>query len=86
MNAARTYVLGQRLRQIRQEQGVPLGQAAATAGISRLWAAQIEGGEILDLETMELYAQVLGARVTVTVEYEPRAPRSAGLSAMPTQR
>lgn len=83
--AARTYVLGQRLRQIRREQEVPLGQAAAAAGISRLWAAQIEGGEILDLETMQLYASALGARIAVTVEYDGGAPRPAELSAVPTQ-
>ncbi|MGD6748937.1 helix-turn-helix domain-containing protein [Streptomyces sp. BH105] len=83
--AARTYALGQRLRQIRQEQGVPLGQAAAAAGVSRLWAAQIEGGEILDLETMELYAAALGARIAVTVDYESDGARPPGLSAVRTQ-
>ncbi|MFI5663222.1 helix-turn-helix domain-containing protein [Streptomyces sp. NPDC051684] len=83
--AAHTYLLGRRLREIRQEQGVPLGQAAAAAGVSRLWAAQIEGGETLDLETMGHYAKALGARITVTVEHEPGADRPTGLSAVPTQ-
>ncbi|MGD6742421.1 helix-turn-helix domain-containing protein [Streptomyces sp. BH106] len=82
---ASSDILGRRLRQIRQEQGAPLGQVAAAAGISRLWAAQIEAGEILDLETMQLYASALGARITVTVEYESGVASPAKLSAMPQQ-
>ncbi|QNS07941.1 SsgA family sporulation/cell division regulator [Streptomyces xanthii] len=63
------HLLGLRLREMRQEQGVPLAHAAAAAGLSRLWAAQIESGEILDLDTVSRYASGLGARITLSVEY-----------------
>ncbi|MFI6874015.1 SsgA family sporulation/cell division regulator [Streptomyces sp. NPDC050400] len=73
----RAALLGRRLRDIRQEQDLSLRQAAAAAGLSTLWAAQIEAGEILDLETMSHYARCLGAELVVSVEYAGRArPRA----------
>jgi DNA-binding XRE family transcriptional regulator len=61
--------LGPRLREMRLEQGLTLERAAAAAGLSRLWAAQIESGDVLDLDTVSRYASGLGARVTLSVEY-----------------
>ncbi|MZD08386.1 SsgA family sporulation/cell division regulator, partial [Streptomyces sp. SID5785] len=66
--------LGPRLRAMRQEQGLSLDRAAAAAGLSRLWAAQIESGELLDLDTVSRYARGLGARVTLSVEYAAGEP------------
>lgn len=71
--AARTatdaYVVGHRLREIREEQGLTQGQVAASVGISQARVSQIERGEIHNLETMRAYAEALGARITVTIEY-----------------
>ncbi|MER6747020.1 helix-turn-helix domain-containing protein [Streptomyces fungicidicus] len=71
--AARTatdaYVVGHHLREIREEQGLTQGQVAASVGISQARVSQIERGEIHNLETMRAYAEALGARITVTIEY-----------------
>ncbi|MFJ3985553.1 helix-turn-helix domain-containing protein [Streptomyces fungicidicus] len=71
--AARTatdaYVVGHHLREIREEQGLTQGQVAASAGISQARVSQIERGEIHNLEIMRAYAEALGARITVTIEY-----------------
>ncbi|MGW3591875.1 helix-turn-helix domain-containing protein [Streptomyces fungicidicus] len=71
--AARTatdaYVVGHHLREIREEQGLTEGQVAASVGISQARVSQIERGEIHNLETMRAYAEALGARITVTIEY-----------------
>ncbi|MFH8533828.1 helix-turn-helix domain-containing protein [Streptomyces tendae] len=64
--------LGRCLRAMRREQGLPLAQTAAAAGLSRLWATQIERGELLDLETVQAYARALGARLVVGLEYDHR--------------
>jgi hypothetical protein len=61
--------VGRRLRTMRIEQGLSLDEVAAAAGLSRLWAAQIERCEILDLETTVTYARALGARLTICLEY-----------------
>ncbi|MET8472101.1 helix-turn-helix domain-containing protein [Streptomyces sp. NPDC006422] len=60
--------LGRQLHAVRTEQGLPLARAAASAGLSPLWAAQIECGEVLDLETLHAYARALGARLTVRLD------------------
>ncbi|GGZ26470.1 helix-turn-helix domain-containing protein [Streptomyces poonensis] len=79
--AARTsteaYVLGSHLREIREEQGLTQAQVAASVGISQARVSQIERGEISDLETVRTYAAVLGARITVSIEYGDRADGAA---------
>ncbi|MFD6905761.1 helix-turn-helix domain-containing protein [Streptomyces sp. NPDC060077] len=79
--AARTatdaYVVGHHLRAIREEQGLTQGQVAAAVGISQARVSQIERGEIHNLETMRAYAEALGARITVTIEYGDRRAGAA---------
>ncbi|MFI5572262.1 helix-turn-helix domain-containing protein [Streptomyces sp. NPDC051740] len=75
--ATEVYVAGHHLREIREEQGLTQAQAAASVGISQARASQIERGEIHNLETMRAYAEALGARITVTIEYGDRTAGEA---------
>ncbi|MCT9076927.1 helix-turn-helix domain-containing protein [Streptomyces fulvoviolaceus] len=64
LSAPQAYVLGHRLRAVREEQGLTRGQAADVADLFPTWISQIEGGEIHDLDTMRAYAHALGTRIT----------------------
>ncbi|MCI3278607.1 helix-turn-helix domain-containing protein [Streptomyces cylindrosporus] len=75
--ATEAYVVGHHLREIREEQGLTQAQVAATVGISQARVSQIERGEIHNLETMRAYAEALGARITVTIEYGDRTAGAA---------
>ncbi|GAB2863566.1 hypothetical protein GCM10027074_33530 [Streptomyces deserti] len=75
--ATEAYVVGHHLREIREEQGLTQAQVAASAGISQARVSQIERGEIHNLETMRTYAEALGARITVTIEYGDRTAGAA---------
>ncbi|MFE0130375.1 helix-turn-helix domain-containing protein [Streptomyces sp. NPDC059037] len=70
--ATEAYVLGQHLREIREEQGLTQVQVAESVGISQARVSQIERGEIHNLETMRTYAAALGAKITVSIEYGDR--------------
>lgn len=70
--ATEAHVLGHHLREIREEQGLTQAQVAGAVGISQARVSQVERGEIHNLETMRTYAQALGARITVTIEYGDR--------------
>ncbi|WP_405818371.1 helix-turn-helix domain-containing protein [Streptomyces sp. NBC_01390] len=52
-------------------------QVAASVGITRARVSQIERGDIHNLETMRTYAEALGARITVTIEYGDRTVGAA---------
>jgi len=75
--ATEAYVVGHHLREIREEQGLTQAQVAKAVGISQARVSQIERGEIHNLETMRTYAEVLGARITVTIEYGDRTAGAA---------
>ncbi|MGY1499751.1 helix-turn-helix domain-containing protein [Streptomyces sp. QTS52] len=75
--ATEAHVLGHHLREIREEQGLTQNQVAGLVGISQARVSQIERGEIHNLETMRTYAEALGARVTVTIEYGDRVVGAA---------
>jgi DNA-binding XRE family transcriptional regulator len=75
--ATEAYVVGHHLREIREEQGLTQAQVAELVGTSQARVSQIERGEIHNLETMRMYAQALGARVTVTIEYGDRTVGAA---------
>lgn len=75
--ATEAYVLGCRLREIREQQGLTQVQLAASIGISQARVSQIERGEIHNLETMRAYADALGARITVSIEYDGRTMGAA---------
>ncbi|MGW1052431.1 helix-turn-helix domain-containing protein [Streptomyces sp. NPDC001118] len=75
--ATEAYVVGHHLREIREEQGLTQAEVAKVVGISQARVSQIERGEIHNLETMRMYAQALGARITVTIEYGDRAAGAA---------
>jgi hypothetical protein len=47
---------------------------AVTADFFPAWVAQIEGGEIHDLETLREYARALGARIRGTRAARLRRP------------
>jgi len=66
LSAPQAYALGHQLRGVREGQGLTRGQVAVTADFFPAWVAQIEGGEIHDLETMREYARALGARIRGT--------------------
>lgn len=75
--ATEAYVVGHHLREIREEQGLTQTQVAKLLGISQARVSQIERGEIHHLETMRSYAEALGARITVTIEYGDRTVGAA---------
>ncbi|AKJ11815.1 XRE family transcriptional regulator [Streptomyces incarnatus] len=75
--ATEAHVVGHRLREIREEQGLTQAQVATSLGISQARVSQIERGEIHNLETMRTYAEALGARITVTIEYGDRTVGAA---------
>ncbi|MFF5014556.1 helix-turn-helix domain-containing protein [Streptomyces sp. NPDC001165] len=75
--AAEAYVVGHHLREIREEQGLTQAQVAESMGISHARVSQIERGEIHNLETMRAYAEALGARLAVTIEYGARSAGAA---------
>ncbi|MGW0826659.1 helix-turn-helix domain-containing protein [Streptomyces sp. NPDC002845] len=75
--ATEAYVLGHRLREIRKDQGLTQAQVAELVSISQARVSQIERGEIHNLETMRTYGEALGARGTVTIEYEDRTVGAA---------
>ncbi|MFJ9377670.1 helix-turn-helix domain-containing protein [Streptomyces sp. NPDC101455] len=75
--ATEAYVVGHHLREIREEQGLTQAQVAEAVGISQARVSQIERGEIHNLETMRTYAEALGARITVTIEYGDRTAGAA---------
>ncbi|MGW1915614.1 helix-turn-helix domain-containing protein [Streptomyces sp. NPDC002076] len=75
--ATEAHVLGHHLREIREEQGLTQAQVATSLGISQARVSQIERGEIHNLETMRTYAEALGARITVTIEYGDRTVGAA---------
>jgi DNA-binding XRE family transcriptional regulator len=75
--ATEAYVVGHHLREIREEQGLTQAQVAESVGISQARVSQIERGEIHNLETMRTYAEVLGARIIVTIEYGDRTAGAA---------
>lgn len=75
--ATEAYIVGHHLREIREEQGLTQAQVAEAVGISQARVSQIERGEIHNLETMRTYAEALGARITVTIEYGDRTAGAA---------
>ncbi|NGO43359.1 helix-turn-helix domain-containing protein [Streptomyces ureilyticus] len=77
--ATEAYVVGHHLRENREEQGLTQAQVAELVGTSQGRVSQIERGEIHNLETTRMYAQALGARVTVTIEYGDRTVGAAWL-------
>ncbi|WP_328781337.1 helix-turn-helix transcriptional regulator [Streptomyces canus] len=74
LSAPQAYALGHRLREVREEQGLTRGQVAVAADFFPAWVAQIEGGEIHDLQTMREYARALGARISGTRTARVRRP------------
>jgi len=66
------YVLGHHLRELREMLELSQAQVAASLGISQARVSQIERGEVHNLETMQTYAAGLGAKLTLTLEYQGR--------------
>lgn len=66
------FALGHHLRELRETLELSQGQVAASLGISQARVSQIERGEVHSLETMQTYAAGLGAKLTLTLEYQGR--------------
>lgn len=66
--------LGERIRQLRDEQGVSREQLAAKAGLSAVYLKKLEAGEreSPSLDALERIARALGATLTIDLAVKRR--------------
>ncbi|NLU66731.1 helix-turn-helix transcriptional regulator [Streptomyces sp. HNM0574] len=70
--ATEAFALGHHLRELREHLGLTQRHMATVLGVSQARVSQIESGEVRSLETLRAYAAALGARISVSLEYEGR--------------
>jgi predicted XRE-type DNA-binding protein len=71
-NRTQAYVLGFRLAQLREQQGLSQSEVAARMGISQPRVSQLERGDVdqMVVDTLERYVAALGGRLRVVADFD----------------
>ncbi|XVS64971.1 XRE family transcriptional regulator [Actinosynnema sp. CA-299493] len=71
-NRTQAYVLGFRLAQLREQQGLSQSEVAARMGISQPRVSQLERGDVdqMVVDTLERYITALGGRLHVVADFD----------------